>query len=232
MAPVIIGCWLSAMLLLPFPAPPSDLHVVFEYQFNYMSMKRATTTEMWTAPGRSAARVGDRLTIDREDLGVRWRVDVKAGTYVEDKISTAPSAPPVKREDIHTVGYDYYEPDYEWTVREVGSSMTSGRPCRDFVGAGDADYAEATVKFSLCQPIEGATFTNDAIVTQLRSESARKMIANAAVGQKAWVLKVEETQEPAVAGTIVVTIAIKTLETMPAPPGTFDLPANVKKAGR
>ncbi len=217
----------------PLAQAPSDLHVVFERQFNYMSSIRTTPTDWWVAPGKSATRSGDRLTIRRDDLGIRWRVDLKAATYEEAKIEAAPPAPAADKEDIHTAGFNY-EPDYEWQVSQTGQTSTlAGRPCRQFVASGDADYSEATVKFWLCEPIAGV---NHAVTSQvtggLFSDSSRRMVIDTAAKQgNAWALGIEETLQPAISPTIVMTVTVKSLEAAAAPAGTFELPANVKKAG-
>jgi hypothetical protein len=233
MIPAIVGIWLWAMVSLPVPPPAPDVHLIVESQFNYLSSVRTTTMEIWSTQGKMASKLGDRLTIRREDLGVRWRVDLKAGTYTEEKIEPPPAAEPPK-EDIHTAGYDY-EAEYDWTTRETGQKTTIvGRSCRQFVSAGDADYAEATVRFWLCDPVAGVTSAvNDAVLSSMRSPSARKMSSEfAAKRRKAWVLGVEEMQEPPIAPRMIITVSVKTLDTAPLPPATFDLPANVKKAGR
>ncbi len=164
---------------------------------------------------------------------MRWRVDLKAGTYVEETIAPAPAPPAPEREDIHTAGF-MYEPDYEWQVSETGQKTSLfGQPCRQFVATGDADYSEAAVKFWLCDPIAGVSHpVNTQLLGLLFSDSSRRMITDAAAKRgNAWALGIEETLQPAISPTIVVTVTVKTLETGTAPAGTFDLPANVKKAG-
>jgi hypothetical protein len=47
-----------------------------------------------------------------------------------------------------------------------------------------------------------------------------------------WVLQAEETIEPAIAPTMILRFAVETLERAAAPPGTFELAATLKKAGR
>lgn len=235
MGVVIVSIWVAAAgVFLSAERPPSDLHVVFERQFNFLASVRTTTTEWWFAPAKSALKQGDRLTIRRDDLGVRWRIDLKAGTYIEEKIAPPPPPAPPAKEDIHTVGQDHYEPEYDWSVRENGLKTTiAGRACRQFVATGEADYAEATVKFWVCEPIGGISYPiNDGLISQLSSESARKMVGETALKHgKAWVLGIEETQELSISPTLTITVSVKTLEATQAPAGTFDLPANVKKAG-
>lgn len=238
MTVAVLMAWLAGALALPIPLPPPpDLHIVFGSEFVYQASTRTTSNEWWVSDGKSLARQGDRLSIYREDLGVVWRASVKAGTYTETKIPPAgqPAPPPAAgKVDMHTAGYDW-EPAYDWSVKASGQSSTiGGRPCREFVATGDADYAEARVSFWACDPVPGVTRNPTALVAApLRSASAKQMILDTmAKHGGAWLLAAEEQQEPAIAPTMVIRVRVETLEAATAPPGTFDLPPAFKKAGR
>jgi hypothetical protein len=239
MTVAVLMAWFAGALSWAAPPPP-DLHVVFRSEFIYMASTRATANEWWVSEGRSLARQGDRMSITREDLGVVWRASVKAGTYTETKLppagQAAPSPPPDDggKVDMHTAGYDW-EPAYDWTVKTSGQSSTiAGRPCREFVATGHADYAEARVSFWACDSLPGVTRNpTDIVASPLRSASAKKMMFETlAKNGGAWLLAAEEEQEPAIAPTMVIRVRVETLEAVTAPPGTFDLPSTFKKAGR
>jgi len=238
MTVAVLMAWLAGALALPIPLPPPpDLHIVFRSEFVYQASTRATSNEWWVSDGKSLARQGDRLSIYREDLGVVWRASVKAGTYTETKLPPAgQSAPPpaADKVDMHTAGYEW-EPAFDWVVKASGQSSTiAGRPCREFVATGDADYAEARVSFWGCDPVPGVTRNpTDTVAAPLRSVSAKRMIFDTlAKHGGAWLLAAEEQQEPAIAPTMVMRVRVETLEAATAPPGTFDLPPAFKKAGR
>ena len=238
MTVAVLMAWLAGALALPIPLPPPpDLHIVFRSEFVYQASTRATSNEWWVSDGTSLARQGDRLSIYREDLGVVWRASVKAGTYTETKLPPAgQSAPPpaADKVDMHTAGYEW-EPAFDWVVKASGQSSTiAGRPCREFVATGDADYAEARVSFWACDPVPGVTRNpTDTVAAPLRSVSAKRMIFDTlAKHGGAWLLAAEEQQEPAIAPTMVMRVRVETLEAATAPPGTFDLPPAFKKAGR
>lgn len=239
MTVAVLIAWLAGALASPLPLPPSpDLHIVFRWEFVYQASTRTTSNEWWVSDGKSLARQGDRLSIYREDLGVVWRASVKAGTYTETKIPAAgqpvPMPPAPGKVDMHTAGYDW-EPSYDWAVKASGQSSTiAGRPCREFVATGDADYAEARVSFWACDPLPGITRNpTDTVAAPLRSASAKKMIFDTlAKHGGAWLLAAEEQQEPAIAPTMVIRVRVETLEAVAAPPGTFDLPPTFKKAER
>jgi len=238
MTVAVLMAWLAGALALPIPLPPPpDLHIVFRSEFVYQASTRATSNEWWVSDGKSLARQGDRLSIYREDLGVVWRASVKAGTYTETKLPPAgQSAPPpaADKVDMHTAGYEW-EPAFDWVVKASGQSSTiAGRPCREFVATGDADYAEARVSFWACDPVPGVTRNpTDTVAAPLRSVSAKRMIFDTlAKHGGGWLLAAEEQQEPAIAPTMVMRVRVETLEAVTAPAGTFDLPATFKKAGR
>jgi hypothetical protein len=228
---------LAGVLSWPAPPPP-DLHVVFRAEFVYMSSTRPLTNEWWASAGKSSARQGDRLTIVRDDLGLIWRVNVKTGTYTETKRPPGgqpePAPPAAGSVDMHTAGYDW-EPRYDWTVRTSGrTSSIAGRPCREFVADGHADFAEAHASFWGCEPLPGVRRNpTDVVVNGLRNDSTKTMILDAlAKHGGAWLLAAEEQQEPAIAPTMILRVRVETLAATTAPPGTFDLPPAVKKAGR
>jgi hypothetical protein len=222
-----------------WPASPGpDLHVVFRSEFVYMSSTRATAQEWWASAGKSLARQGDRLTIVRDDLGVVWRINNKAGTYTETKRpqDDPPAPPPGTPEtvDMHTAGWDWV-PQYDWTVKASGQASTiAGRPCREFLATGDADFAESRVTFWACDPLPGVERNpTDVVAAPLRSDSAKKMIFDTlARNGHAWLLAAEEQQEPAIAPTMVMRVRVESVEVAAAPAGTFELPAGAKKAGR
>ena len=232
--PVFIA-WLAAALSSAAPPPP-DLHVVFRSEFVYMSSTRPATHEWWVSDGKSSIRQGERLSVIREDLGVVWRINAKAGTYTETKRPAAgpPTPPSAGKVDIHTLGYDW-EANYDWIVKASGQTSTiAGRPCREFVAEGDADFAEARVSFWACDPLPGvAKSPTDMVAGVLRSNSAKTMIFDTlAKHGHAWLLGAEERQEPAIAPTMVIRVRVDSVEEAEAPAGTFDLPATLKKAER
>jgi hypothetical protein len=217
------------------PSPPADLHVVVGSEFVYMARVRPMRQDWWLRDKQRALAVDGRLTVFREDLGLVWRIDTKAGTYTETaqpKPGVAPAAPPAV--DMRTAGYSW-EPEFDWTVKETGRRSTiAGRPCREFAATGQADYAEATAAFWGCTPLSPGIASPTTVVTNLlRNDSTMKMIRDAAARQGGlWVLQAEEATEPAIAPTMILRVKVETLEGKPAPEGTFELASTLKKAGR
>ena len=231
---VVFLPWLAAALPAAPPPPPDDLHVVVASEFVYMARTRPIRQDWWLGEKRRAVAADGRLTVTREDLGLVWRIDTKAGTYTETPRpapGAAPAGPPAF--DIHTAGYSW-EPEFEWNLRETGRQATiAGRPCREFSASGQADYSETTVSFWACTPLSPALPSPTEIVTaQLRNDSTIRMVRETAARQGLWVLQAEETTEPPIAPTLLMRIKVETLETGPAPAGTYDLSPTLKKAGR
>jgi hypothetical protein len=227
--------WLTAAPPAATPPPPSDdLHVVVGSEFVYMARTRPLRQDWWLGEKRRAVAADGRLTITREDLGVVWRIDTKAGTYTETPRpapGAAPDGPPPF--DIHTAGYTW-EPEFDWSVRETGREATiAGRPCREFGADGQADYSDTTATFWGCTPLSpGLPSPTEVVTAQLRNASTIRMIREWAARQGLWVLQVEESTEPAIAPTLVMRVKVEVLESAPAPAGTFELSPSLKKAGR
>ena len=232
----VLLSWLASSLLLASPpASPGDLHVVVGSEFVYMARVRPSRQDWWVRDKQRALAVEGRVTVFRDDLGLVWRIDTKAGTYTETpqpKPDPKPTAPPAV--DMHTAGYQW-EPEFDWSVKETGRESTiAGRPCREFAATGQADYSDATATFWGCTPLAADMPSPTTLVTNLlRSESTMKMIREAAAKHGGlWVLQAEETMEPAIAPSMVLRVKVETLEGKPAPEGTFELAPTLKKAGR
>jgi hypothetical protein len=227
----VLLAWLAAALPAAAPPPSPDLHVVVGSEFVYMARTRPLRQDWWLGEKRRAVAADGRLTITREDLGVVWRIDTKAGTYTETPRPAAagPAGPPPF--DIHTAGYSW-EPEFDWSVRETGREATvAGRPCREFSARGQADYSDTTVTFWGCTPLSpGLPSPTDVVTALLRNDSTLRMIRETAEKRGFWVLQAEETTEPAIAPTLIMRVKVETLEAAPAPAGTFELSPSLKKA--
>ena len=100
------------------------------------------------APTRSGRRPTDRIRIKRQDLGVAWSIDTKAGTYTEAPLGKAAApASPADVEKLHNEGYDY-EPVFDWKLEDTGlEEEVAGVRCRKHVLDGDADFSEKVIEF-------------------------------------------------------------------------------------
>lgn len=227
--------WLAVALpAAPPPRPSGDLHVVVGSEFVYMARTRPVRQDWWLGEKRRAVAADGRLTITREDLGIVWRIDTKAGTYTETPrpaSGAAAAGPPPF--DIHTAGYSW-EPEFDWDVKETGRQATiAGRPCREFSASGQADYSETTATFWGCTPLSpGLPSPTEIVTAQLRNDSTIRMIRDTAAMQGFWVLQADETTEPAIAPTLIMRVKVEVLEASTAPTGTFELSPSLKKAGR
>ncbi len=70
----------------------------------HMARARSTRQDWWLRDKHRALAVDGRLTVFREDLGLVWRVDPKAGTYTETKQpepAVAPAPRPSRRRHAH-----------------------------------------------------------------------------------------------------------------------------------
>jgi hypothetical protein len=210
----------------------AELHAVFQTNRTYMGYTRTTERECWFGDRKSySLRKSDpHVWLYRGDLGVQWFVDLGDSVYGEESISSA--GEPEVREDIHTKGVDY-EPEYEWIVK--GSSETkeiNGFSCRGISAKGIADFAQTdlTLWFSNDRTLNHTGMLNDMLLDFLRNAGARKFILD--ILQKdttALLVQIEQIEEPAIAPTITLTLAVKQASEEQAPPGIFDVPAGFKK---
>jgi len=198
-----------------------------------MSRVRTFDQEVWAGSRVGRVVEGDRITIARDDRGLTWRLSAKANTYTESPRKPATAAPPPPQAlDMRTAGWEW-EAAYSWSTKESGQQGTLlGRPCREFVADGDADYAEARVTFWACEALPGAPAApNDAVLSRLRSDSCRAMILDTLAAHGGlWVLQVEEKQEPAIAPTLIIRARAEKLEVVTVSAGLFELPADARKA--
>jgi len=229
-------------------APSSTcLHVVIEREFTFLASTRTMLSERWIADDRMYAKSGDIVSITRKDLGVRWIIDGAKRTYTEMPLSgpsadrpaapEPPSSPTVAKpaEDLREAGFRY-EPAYEWTVTDTPETSTiNGRLCIRVVAAGDADYAETNLALWYCPRSEAdkAGDQNVPFLNMIRDDSIKTFLESQQRKRGNPILmSYEETTEPSISPVMVTRIRIKTLESVPAPAGLFNVPIGVSKASR
>jgi hypothetical protein len=230
-APAILSLLLSASSTAP---PPGAVHVVIDTERAYMGSVQKAQTEYWVAADRTWVSQRGRVTIIRRDLGVRWRLDPAKKTYVEEKLTpSAPEAPP-PGDDIHSARFDY-EPRFEWTVTPGARVTVAGRKCREFSAAGQADFAETSLRFSIGPRVSLKTErdVNQILAGLAQYESATRFLQDAARTRgNGCLMSFEEAIEPAIAPTIIQRARISTLEIVPPPAALFDPPGGYSKASQ
>ena len=230
--PIVITAWLSVGAAAP---PPTAVHVVIDAERAYMGAVQKRQIEHWLAPDMSWTNDRGRVTITRRDLGVRWRLDAAAKSYAEEKLSTpsGPAAPPAG-DDIHTARFDY-EPEFDWTITPGARMTVAGRPAREYTALGHADYARSALRFALGSrvTVETTPDVNRLLADLVQVESVSLFLRNTTRARgNGVILSFEETDEPAIAPTIVQRATVSTLEVIAPPVGIFDLPAGFSKASR
>jgi hypothetical protein len=229
-ASAILSLLLSASSIAP---PPGAVHVVIDTERAYMGSVQKTQTEYWLAADRTWVSQRGRVTITRRDLGIRWRLDPAKKTYVEEKLAPPPQAPP-PGDDVHTARFDY-EPRFEWTVRRGGRVNVAGRQCREFSAAGQADFAQTSLRLSIGPRVTLKTErdVNQILAGLAQYESTTGFLQDAARTRgNGCLMSFEETMEPAIAPTIIQRARISTLEIVPPPAGIFDPPGGYSKASQ
>jgi len=236
LAPFILPVILAVLLpAAPPPAPPAAVHVVIDTERAYMGAVQKAQIEYWLAPDRTWVSQRGRVTITRRDLGVRWRLDPAKKTFVEEKLQPlpAPEKPPAG-DDIHSARFDY-EPAFDWTVAQSGRTTVAGRDCRAFTAEGQADFGQTAVRFAVGPrvPLKTDPDVNQLLAGLAGLESVGQFLRDAARTRgNGCLMSYEETQEPAIAPTIIQRVKIGTLEIVPPLAGIFDVPDGFTKASR
>ncbi len=229
--PVVLSVLLSAVL----PAsPPPAVHVVIETERAYMGSVQKVQIEHWLGADRSWVSQRGRVIVTRRDLGVRWLLNPARKTYIEEKLAATASQAAPAGEDIHTARFDY-EPVFDWTVTQVGRTTVAGRQCREYAAQGQADFAQTSIRFAIGPHIDIRTDqdVNVLLAGLARLESVSRFLRETARNRgNGSLMSYEETQEPAIAPTIVQRVKISTLEIAAAPAGQFDVPDGYTKASR
>jgi hypothetical protein len=233
-APFILPFILPGLLPVLSPPAPAVVHVVIDTERAYMGAVQKASIEYWLSPDRTWVSQRGRITITRRDLGIRWRIDPAKKTYVEEKLGPPPApAKPTAGDDIHSARFNY-EPVFNWTVTPAGRAMVAGRDSRTFTAEGEADYARTRVGFAIGPRVRLETDpdVNTLIAGLARLDSVTTFLRDAARTRgNGCLMSYEETQEPAIAPTIIQRVTMRLLETVPAPGGIFDVPAGFTKAG-
>jgi len=234
--PVILSCPLFFLLLAgPAAPPPAAVHVVIDIERAYMGSVRKAQIEYWLAPDKTWVSQRGRITVTRRDLGVRWRLDAATKTFVEEKLKPplAPGKPPAG-DDIRSARFDY-EPEFDWTVAQRGRTTVAGRECREFSADGQADFARTSIRFAIGPRValKIDPDVNLLLAGQAGNESVSRFLRDAARTRgNGCLMSYEETQEPAIAPTIIQRVTISTLELVPPPAGVFDIPDGFTKASK
>ena len=233
MTKAVASLFIVAVSLAAAGTASADSHAVVDSTRLYMDQETKVSLEYWIARDRSSRSAAGRTTITRDDLGLVWNLDLDAKTYTETAILNPPAPPSRQRLDMRKLWLDYYEPDYDWTIRETGASRSfNGFDCREFRASGEADFAEMSAVYWIClaPDVPGAKSFHEYSLTQYRGVSRMaallKLLEENAAGFCAYR---EETVENSIAPTLRATTTLMTLEEAEAPPGTYEVPSGFSK---
>jgi hypothetical protein len=216
--------------------PPPALHATVQSEFLFLASTRTTAAEYWISGGKVYEKRGERIRIERQDLGVSWFIDPQKSSYVERK--RPPDNPAVRSadasEDIHTIGFDY-EPEFKWDVQDTAESrVIHGRTCRLTVATGTAPFAETTLRLWFCSaPQENERKLSDLLldVSGIRYREITAFVASQLKQRSgAVLLLLEESTEPPIAPVMKRKVEVRNFEIAAPPAGIFDIPQGFEKA--
>lgn len=220
-------------VLISPPAVRADTHAIVESSRVYMEQETKVTFEYWMARDRNSRRIPGRATITRDDLGVVWNIDFNGKTYTESRIRKSEGVPAPRKPDMRKLWLEFYEPAYDWTIKNTGEEkMIGGFSCRMFEASGEADFAEINARYWICLAPDtpGGRAFHDYSASQYRGDSRMAALVRLLEDHPAgFCVFREETVEPSIAPTTRVRTGLTKLEEAEAPPGTYDIPDGFKK---
>ncbi len=201
---IVAGLLLAlGMAAVAVPAAADD-HIVLESRRTYMGRTYPPqTSEIWIAADKTYARDGALITIERYDLGKRWRIDTRIKAYLEEAIAAPVAAepksgPPAR---VQELGWKYV-PDYVWTgALTKEEKRIDGLACRKAVLTGTAEYAEEVRELWLAKdvPIDIRRYFQR-IVQPALSGSLARLFARTAALRDRLPLRTTVIQDPPIAG--------------------------------
>lgn len=235
MRKAIVAGLLLALGMAAVAAPASaDDHIVLESRRTYMGRTYPPqTSEIWITADKTYAREGALITIERFDLGKRWRLDTRTKVYLEEAIAAPVAAKPKTGAParIQELGWKYV-PDFVWTgglTKE--EKMIDGLACRKAVLTGTAEYAEEVRELWLAKdvPIDIRRYFQR-IVQPALSGSLARIFAKTAAFRDRLPLRTTVIQDPPIAGRTIWATALTRVEVARPPDGIYDLPPGFEKA--
>ncbi len=222
----VIGC-----LLAGAGFALADLHLVSTQKRSYESSPRTRSSaqEVWARADKDRIETDGRVRIKRQDLGIVWSIDAKAGTYTETPLEKAAPAA-ADSEKLHNDGYDYI-PVFDWKLEDTGlEEEVAGVRCRKHVLDGDADLSEKVIELWTAADL-GPSISRDprTIGFFLGRTEAGGLLERWEALKGRFVLKERVVENPPIGGTSILETVFTTFESAEPPAGIYDLPAGLKK---
>ncbi len=230
-----IFCVLFSMILPPASCALPDeqgkvFHVILESSRTYMDYTRKNVGEYWITKEKMNRTRGNTVMIVREDLKLRWTINLSAKTYFE--IPFERSKKEHERKGLYTFGIDY-EPLFEWEECKSDTQTINGFHCHLVKLNGEADFATTriTLWISDDQTSTHAGKLNDIILNSLSNrDEMTKVVEVLKRFSHPLLVKLDEVCENAIARTMSVTLTVTEAGMITQPPGIFDLPDDLTKS--
>lgn len=231
---IAVGLLLALGTFAPAAPAAADDHILFESRRTYMGRTYPPqTSEVWIAPDRTYARDGAVITIERYDLGKRWRINTRAKAFLEEALAEPSAAEPKAGAParVQEMGWEY-DPDYVWTGTLTREEKTiDGLPCRKAVLTGIAEYAEEARELWLARdvPIDIPRYFRRIVQPALTGSLARAFAKTTALRDRLPVRTIV-VRDPPIAGRTVWETAMIKVEAARPPDGLYELPPGLAKA--
>lgn len=187
-----------SILLAPTPDSGLAIQAIVQTDFEYLASVRTTKSEFWLISQEQSYE--------------------KRGDQVRRMMPFA--LPPVEKEDIHTLGFDY-EPDFRVLKTEdtAETRVLHGRTCQLTTAWAVADYAEARLRFWLCPRADEREAKLNAIVARAirfrHPNLEREALKLLETRGDRTALQAESEIDGAIAPLIKFTVRVLSLDTKP-----------------
>lgn len=172
------------------------------------------------------------MIITRYDLNKRWTIVIPSKKYIEEDLAALakPRVPEEKPFRIQEYGFND-EPSYDWTIeKKMPTETIDGRRCRKIVARGDADYAEEVREMWLTEGVPINIKRAYEMLTKPNLDAEwLKIYEKTPALRNGFIVKSVTTSEKPIAPTMVLVTKLTKVEIAPAPPGIYEVPAEMQK---
>ncbi|MEI6456489.1 MAG: hypothetical protein WCO93_09390, partial [bacterium] len=191
---------------------------------------RKAKSEFWISKDKMNRTRGNMIYIVREDLKLKWSVNLSQKTYYE--FPDQKEKREKERKGLYTYGINY-EPQFEWKESKPDTQTVNGFRCHLVRLNGEADFAGTKIAIWICDDhtYPNAGKLNDLLLNSLSNKDEMiKVVEILKRYSQPLLVKLDEVCENAIAPTMSVTLTISEAGEIVAPPGIFNLPEGLTKS--
>lgn len=219
-------------IIIAIPAASrTDVHIVKEIRrFSERSSETVSySVDTWLSIDREYRASNHKILIKRYDLNRRWYIDMQSRTFAESPLDV--TVKPKTEEKLHNEGF-HYEPEYEWELRDGNKEeIIGGMKCRQFILDGDADFSEKLIEIWVTDSLSVKEEYREIVAEYLRRSEAHSIMSGFSELSGKFIIYERTTTKIPIVPRFSVESRIERLEEVASPPGIYELPNGLQKAG-